>query len=79
MSHKIAMTGEITLKGKVLKIGGLKEKVIGAYNSGVDTIFIPKTNENDLEEIPNEIKKKVNFILVDNYKEIYNYVFLGDK
>ena len=79
VSHKIAMTGEITLKGKVLKIGGLKEKVIGAYNSGVDTIFIPKTNENDLEEIPNEIKKKVNFILVENYKEIYDNIFLGDK
>ena len=75
VSHKIAMTGEITLKGKVLKIGGLKEKVIGAYNQGVETIFIPKTNENDLDEIPNEIKKKVNFILVDNYKEIYDYIF----
>ena len=79
VSHKIAMTGEITLKGKVLKIGGLKEKVIGAYNQGVNTIFIPKTNENDLEEIPNEIKKKVNFILVDNYKEIYDNIFKGEK
>ncbi len=78
VSHKIAMTGEITLKGKVLKIGGLKEKVIGAYNQGVDTIFIPKTNENDLDEIPNEIKKKVDFILVDNYKDIYNYIFKGE-
>ena len=78
VSHKIAMTGEITLKGKVLQIGGLKEKVIGAYNQGVDTIFIPKSNENNLEEIPNEIKKKVKFILVDNYKEIYNYIFKGE-
>ena len=78
VSHKIAMTGEITLKGKVLKIGGLKEKVIGAYNQGVNTIFIPKTNENDLEEIPNEIKKKVKFILVDNYKEIYDNIFKGE-
>ena len=72
------MTGEITLKGKVLKIGGLKEKVIGAYNQGVNTIFIPKTNENDLEEITNEIKKKVKFILVDNYKEIYDNIFKGE-
>ncbi len=78
VSHKIAMTGEITLKGKVLQIGGLKEKVIGAYNQGVDTIFIPKANENNLEDIPNEIKKKVNFILVENYKEIYNYIFKGE-
>ena len=78
VSHKIAMTGEITLKGKVLKIGGLKEKVIGAYNQGVNTIFIPKTDENDLEEIPNEIEKKVKFILVDNYKEIYDNIFKGE-
>ena len=79
VSHKIAMTGEITLKGKILKIGGLKEKVIGAYNQGIDTIFIPKTNMNDLDEIPSEIKKKVDFVLVDNYKEIYDYIFEKNK
>ena len=71
----IAMTGEITLTGKILPIGGLKEKTIGAYRAGVRTIFIPKKNENDIDEIPNEIKKDINIILVDNYNDIYKEIF----
>ena len=73
--NNYAMTGEITLMGNVLKIGGLKEKTIGAYNSLVDTIFIPKENEKDLEEIPEEIKDKVKIVLVDNYIDVYNNFF----
>ena len=69
------MTGEITLIGNVMPIGGLKEKTIGAYNSNVKTIFIPKENEKDLEDVPKEIIKDINFILVDNYSEIYNNLF----
>ncbi len=71
----VSMTGEITLRGDVLKIGGLKEKVIGAYNQGVKTIFIPEQNKPDLEEIPDEVKEEVEFILVKNYKEIFNALF----
>ncbi len=71
----IAMTGEITLTGKVLPIGGLKEKSIGAYRAGVKTIFIPKKNEADLKDIPKEIIKNIKFILVDNYSEIYKEIF----
>jgi ATP-dependent Lon protease len=67
----IAMTGEITLRGNVLPIGGLKEKTIGAHRNGIKTIFIPKDNINDLDEIPKEIKDTINFIPVKNYKEIY--------
>ena len=52
----IAMTGEITLRGRVLGIGGLKEKVIGAHRAGIKTVFIPKENEKDLDEIPKEVK-----------------------
>ena len=70
-----AMTGEITLTGKVLPIGGLKEKAIGAFRAGIKTIIIPKRNEKDIEEIPKEIKNKLNIILVDNYIEIYNEIF----
>ena len=70
-----AMTGEISLTGKVLPIGGLKEKSIGAFRAGVKTIIIPKRNEKDLEDIPKEIKNNVKFILVDNYSEIYNELF----
>ena len=75
VDNKIAMTGEITLRGRVLPIGGLKEKVIGAHRAGVRKIFIPTENKKDLEEIPEEVKKDIKFILVDNYKDIYKKIF----
>lgn len=75
----VAMTGEMTLRGKVLAIGGLKEKVIGAHRNGVKTIFIPSNNEKDLEEIPEDIKKEIKFILVDRYTDIYNNLFKTKK
>ena len=71
ISSRIAMTGEITLTGRVLPIGGLKEKVIGAYRALVNKIFIPRENEKDLKDIPDNIKEKVEFILVDNYQDIF--------
>lgn len=71
----IAMTGEMTLRGKVLAIGGLKEKVIGAHRNGIKTIFIPINNEKDLDDIPEEIKNDIKFILVDRYIDIYNHLF----
>ena len=70
-----AMTGEMTLTGKVLPIGGLKEKAIGAYRAGVKTIFIPKRNEADVCEIPKEVRENISITLVDNYSEIYNELF----
>ena len=70
ISSKIAMTGEITLQGDVLAIGGVREKVLGAYRTGVKKIYLPKENKKDLEEIPKEIKDKIKFILVSNYDEI---------
>ncbi len=73
----VAMTGEITLRGRVLGIGGLKEKVIGAHRAGIKKVFIPLENEKDLDEIPKEIKKDIKFITVNNYFEIYNYLFVG--
>lgn len=71
----VAMTGEMTLRGKVLAIGGLKEKVIGAHRNGIRTIFIPSSNEKDLDEIPNDIKNEIHFILVDRYIDIYQNLF----
>ena len=71
VSSKTSMTGEINLTGRVLPIGGLKEKVIGAYRAMVNKIFIPRENEKDLKEIPDEIKDKIEFILVDNYLDIF--------
>jgi ATP-dependent Lon protease len=75
VSTNIAFTGEMSLTGDVLPIGGLKEKIIGAYNSNVDIIFIPKKNHNDLDEIPNEVLKNMTIIEVNNYIEVYNNIF----
>ena len=74
----IAMTGEITLRGKVLAIGGLKEKVIGAHRAGIKTVYIPKENEKDLDEIPEEVKKDIHFITVDRYEDVFTSIFGGD-
>ena len=75
VSSNVAMTGEVTLTGKVLPIGGLKEKSIAAFRSGIERVFIPKENEPDLEEIPKEIKNKTDFILVDDYIQIFKKVW----
>ena len=75
----VAMTGEITLTGKVLPIGGLKEKSIGAYACGIKTIFIPKQNEPDIDDIPEEVRKKLDIVLVSSYEEIYNKLFIEKK
>ena len=74
INNKIAFTGEITLRGNILSIGGLKEKAIGAYINDINTVFIPYSNINDLDNIPKEIKDKITFIPVKNYNEIYNYL-----
>ena len=75
LPRTIAMTGEISLMGDVLKVGGIKEKIIGAYNEGVKKIFIPYTNSSDLEEIPEEVKNDIKIVLVKTYKEIFDAVF----
>ena len=74
VSSKIAMTGEITLRGLALPIGGLKEKSIGAKRKDIETVFIPFGNIGDLEIIPDEIKNKITFIPIKDYIEIYNYL-----
>ncbi len=66
----VAMTGEITLRGKVLRIGGLKEKSLAAYRQGIRRIIIPKENEPDLEEIPASVRKEVEFIPVSSFEEV---------
>ncbi len=68
--HDVAMTGEITLRGKVLPIGGLNEKSMAAYKNGVKTVIIPKENSRDLAEIDEEVKNNVTFIPVSDIKEV---------
>lgn len=66
----VAMTGEISLKGRAMEIGGLKEKSMAAYKAGCDTVIIPQDNAKDLSEISDEVKKVVNFITVSDFEEV---------
>lgn len=75
----IGMTGEITLRGEVLPIGGLKEKCMGAHRNGIHTIILPEENYKDLEEIPKEVKDSITFITVKNYKEVWKRIFKEDR
>ena len=68
--HDLAMTGEITLRGQVLPIGGLKEKVLAAHRAGIKTVLLPADNNKDLEEIPNNIKKQIELVTVDHVDEV---------
>ena len=68
----VAMTGEITLRGRVLPIGGLKEKILAAKNAGIKTVCIPKKNEKDVDEIAAEIKKGLEFVFVEQIEDVLN-------
>src|SRR5207244_13030907 len=66
----VAMTGEITLRGRVLPIGGLKQKILAAHLSGARVVIIPRKNEKDLRDIPDEIRKQIKIILVDTMDQV---------
>ncbi len=72
----VAMTGEITLRGRVLPIGGLKEKSMAAYREGIYTVIMPKRNERDIDEISKEVRDKVKFIPVENMDEVLKYALV---
>ncbi len=73
----IAMTGEITLRGRVLPIGGLKEKILAAKTAGVKTVLVPAKNEKDVEEISKEMKAGVEIVFVETMEEVINHAFAG--
>jgi ATP-dependent Lon protease len=66
----VAMTGEITLRGKVLPVGGIKDKVLAADRFNIDTVILPKRNEYDLDELPEDVRQKMNFVLVESMDEV---------
>jgi ATP-dependent Lon protease len=68
--HEMAMTGELTLSGRVLPVGGIKEKILAARRAGVKTVILPKQNEKNLEDIPDYIKKEMDFIFVEHIQEV---------
>ena len=68
--HQLAMTGEITLRGRVLPIGGVKEKVLAAARYGIQTVILPRQNEADLDDVPDQLRERMEFILVDTVDEV---------
>jgi ATP-dependent Lon protease len=74
----IAMTGEITLRGRVLPIGGLKEKIIAAHRGGIKTVLIPKENEKDLKDIPKVISRSMTIIPVEHMDEVLSHALILD-
>jgi len=73
-----AMTGEISLSGLVLPVGGIKEKVLAAHRAGIKRVILPKSNEKDLKEIPQEVREDLTFILVERIEEVLPAVFNCD-
>lgn len=73
--NNLAFTGEITLKGRILKVGGIKEKLISAYNCGITKVYIPSENLDDLEKMPKKIIKKLEIVAVNTFTEVYNDIF----
>jgi len=71
-----AMTGEITLRGKVLPVGGIKEKVIAAERAGIRQVVLPERNRKDLADVPARVKKKMKFKFVDNIRDVFLYTLL---
>ena len=76
VNNKIAMTGEINLQGQVLPVGGIKEKTLAAFNQGMDRVLIPKQNEKDLASIPENIRSKMNIVLVKHLDEVFEQALI---
>jgi len=77
--HDLAMTGEITLRGRVLPIGGVKEKVLGAVRAGIRTIVLPHENEADLDDLPEDVRKSLDVHVVEDLGEVLSLALRGAK
>src|ERR671936_45006 len=77
VSEEVGMTGEITLTGQVLPIGGVREKVLAAQRAGLRRVVLPRENEHDLDDLPPETRRDVDFVLVDSIDEVFDAAFDG--
>ena len=75
IKERLAMTGEITLRGQVLPVGGIKEKVLAAHRAGIREVIMPRRNRHDLEELPEAVRKELSFHLVDHMDEVIRRAF----
>ncbi len=73
----LVMTGEITLRGRVMPVGGIKEKVLAAYNAGVQRVILPRANQKNLQEVPDNIKSKLRFVFVDSMEQVLAFALPG--
>jgi ATP-dependent Lon protease len=74
----VGMTGEITLRGQVLPVGGIKEKVLAAHRAGLKTVILPKQNEKDLDDIPDEVRKSLTFVLAERVDDVFEAALASD-
>jgi predicted ATP-dependent protease len=75
----VAMTGEITLRGKVLPIGGIKEKVLGAHRAGLRRVLMPSHNEADLDDIPADLRKQMQFVMLESIDQVLREALVARK
>ena len=74
----IGMTGEVTLRGRVLAVGGVKMKVLAAHRAGLTTVVLPRRNDNDLDDLPDEVRSTMRFVLVDSIDEVFRMAFAAE-
>jgi ATP-dependent Lon protease len=75
--NDVAMTGEVTLRGKVIAVGGLKEKIMAAYRAGIKTVVFPADNQKDLVEVPETVRSNMTLVPVSAVDEVFRYAFVG--
>lgn len=76
--HDVAMTGEVTLRGKILEIGGVKEKVLAAYRAGITEVILPSGNERDLRDVPVDVREKMKFHTVERMDQVFDQALMGE-